>query len=199
MPGMKKKAPSRQTAVKAAKPRKTAAKSSARKPTAKKETARSAKLARKASVRIVVVKPVPGVAYAVQRGRSELLVPARVTETALVFEFFLTVADVTSHPPRLTGQYAHGPPAARFVYVNSGTMAGQDGSCWERRAKVPLDAIPPALLAKAADRSDVFVEASIRGDSKDGGPACATVPLLSGWTLVEDKAGRCEAGQAPVA
>jgi hypothetical protein len=37
----------------------------------------------------------------------------------------------------LRGPAAQGPPA-RFVYVHSGTRAGQVGSCWDRRAKVPL-------------------------------------------------------------
>lgn len=131
--------------------------------------------------RIIVEEPPPGATFAVQRGRYDLLPAARVTKSKLVFQFPLTVADIDADPPRLTGEYAQGPARMRFVYVNSGTMAGQNGSCWTRRAKVPLYAITSALLREAIANGSVL-EAVISGRSKDGGPACATVPLLRAWT-----------------
>ena len=76
-------------------------------------------------LRIVVIRPPIGVEFAVQRGRSDLLAPVEVTPEATTFEFSVSVADSTVNPPRLTGEFAQGPPAARFVYVNSGTLAGQ--------------------------------------------------------------------------
>lgn len=138
--------------------------------------------------RIVVVEPLAGVTYAVQRGRSGLLAPVRSTATTFAFEFPLTLAEIDAVPPRLTGEYAQGPAQKRFVYVNSGTLAGQRGSCWTRRAKVPLYGIPRSVLAKLIqlDRDDVVIETSIDGLAKDGGPACATVPLLSEWSVSED-------------
>jgi hypothetical protein len=140
---------------------------------------------RQAKFRIVVVEPLPGVTYALQRGRSELLPPARTTATELVFEFALTIADIDADPPRLTGEFAQGPPNKRFVYVNSGSMAGQAGSLWSRRAKVPLYGIGKSELSEASQRDGVL-EARIRGIAKDGGPACATVPLLSKWAISQD-------------
>jgi len=70
------------------------------------------------------------------------------------------------------------------VYINTGVRAGQPDSCWDRRAKVPLGGITSDLIA-AALAGDVALEARIEGTARDGGPACATVPLLGdGWRLV---------------
>jgi hypothetical protein len=134
-------------------------------------------------LRIVVIRPPLGVEFAVQRGRSDLLAPVEVTPEATTFEFSVSVADSTVNPPRLTGEFAQGPPTARFVYVNSGTLAGQSASCWTRRAKVPLVAIGHKLLQAAEQQSGAVLEARIQGTARDGGPACATVPLLGAWML----------------
>ena len=141
---------------------------------------------RQAKFRIVVADPLSGVSYALQRGRSELLPPIRSTATEHVFEFALTIADIDADPPRLTGEFAQGPANKRFVYVNSGTMAGQAGSPWTRRAKVPLYSLGRSELLAVSQRDGLVLEAHIRGTAKDGGPACATVPLLSKWSISED-------------
>jgi hypothetical protein len=117
-------------------------------------------------------------------GRSDLMAPSRSTESEIAFDFPLTLADLDADPPRLTGEYAQGPAKQRFVYVNSGSMAGQKNTCWTRRAKVPLYRVKRALLAQVVKREDGSVlEARIHGRAKDGGPACATVPLLSEWSI----------------
>ena len=136
-------------------------------------------------LRIVVIRPPIDVEFAVQRGRSDLLAPVEVTPEATTFEFSVSVADSTVNPPRLTGEFAQGPPAARFVYVNSGTLAGQSASCWTRRAKVSLVLIGHKLLQAALQQSGAVLEAHIQGTARDGGPACATVPLLGAWTLTD--------------
>jgi hypothetical protein len=136
--------------------------------------------------RIIVQGPLRGVTYAVQRGRDGLLEPVRATDDELVFEFPLTIADLDAIPPRLTGKFAQGPPSSRFVYVNSGSMAGEQDSCWRRRAKVRLDGIARSALEQVAGRPAAVLEARIAGKSRDGGPACATVPLLSHWSVAED-------------
>lgn len=135
--------------------------------------------------RIVVEDPLAGATYCVQRGRSELLVPSYSTISILIFEFPLTLADIDADPPRLTGEYAQGPAQQRFVYINSGTMAGQKNTGWTRRAKVPLYRIGGSLLARAVQRASdsLVLEARIHGLAKDGGPACGTVPLLSEWSI----------------
>lgn len=134
-------------------------------------------------LRVSVIGPPAGVVFAVQRGRAELLAPATITTDALVFEFPAWVAGTTSHPLRLTGEFTQGPPSARFVYVNSGAAAGQAGSCWSRRAKVPLSGITAALVQAALQQPHGLLQASIAGTGRDGGPVCASVPLLSPWTI----------------
>lgn len=134
-------------------------------------------------LRIVVEAPPPGVVLAVQRGRSEWLVPVASDDAAWIFEFAVDVADAEAEPPRLTGEFAQGPPATRFVYVNSGTLAGQAGSPWTRRAKVALGGIDRAKLQAALAQPDQVLTARIPGHMRDSGPICASVKPIAGWTL----------------
>ncbi|WP_418236037.1 DUF5990 family protein [Comamonas serinivorans] len=104
------------------------------------------------NLRLIVTDPLPGVQCAMQRGQSGLHPPVASSD-ALVFEFAVQV-DLSKDPISLTGEFTQGPPAKRFVYVNSGTYAGESGTSWSRRAKVPITGIPaalakrPSLLAK---------------------------------------------------
>lgn len=141
-------------------------------------------------LRITVIKPLPGVAIQVQRGRSELLPPSRIAHDAVTFEFAVRVRDPHGDaPPRLLGPYVQGPPMGRFVYVNSGKRAGQNESCWDRRAKVSLRSITPKQIATVLAKSGAVLEVCIAGTAQDRGPACATVPLLNGgWRIVRDAA-----------
>jgi hypothetical protein len=135
------------------------------------------------SLRIIVVNPPAGVRFAVQRGRDEFLEPGSAKAGELVFEFNIRVRnDRAEGAPNFLGPFAQGPRDARFVYVNSGTMAGELGSCWTRRAKIQLAGITWTMIEKATRGS--FIEVKIAGTARDGGPACATVPLLEdGWKL----------------
>jgi hypothetical protein len=134
--------------------------------------------------RITVLDPPRGVVFRLQRGRSELVAPSNESASCIVFNFTLRVEPgAASGPPRLLGPFAQGPPANRFVYVNSGKHAGQVESCWDRRAKVPLATVDASLIEQAA-ASGAVIEARIAGTGRDGGPACATVPLVSGWRVI---------------
>jgi hypothetical protein len=134
------------------------------------------------SVRIIVESP--PVRFAVQRGKDELLEAISTTATQLIFEFDVRARDDGSgSTPNFLGPFAQGPVGGRFVYVNSGTMAGESDAGWTRRAKVPLGGITWALIRKA---DGAFIEARIGGTARDGGPACATVPLLDGgWKVAQ--------------
>lgn len=132
-------------------------------------------------IRLIVTEQLPGVWYAMQRGRSGLLAPA-TSSGVLAFDFDVRV-ELSKDPPGVTGEFAQGPPTQRFVYVNSGTYAGQSGTPWSRRAKVPVTGIAASLAAEAIARKG-RLQASVRGTGKDGGPFCASVPLLSDWTVV---------------
>ena len=132
-------------------------------------------------LRITLVHPPSGVVFCLQRGRAELVSSTEAAGEQVSFDFILRVhGDRTSGPPNLRGDFAQGPPATRFVYVNSGTLAGQGGSCWTRRAKVPLSGITWELIEQASSNPGTVLEARIRGTAKDGGPVCASVPLLEG-------------------
>ena len=122
--------------------------------------------------------------FRLQRGKGDLVPPAQATNEYLSFDFTLRVGIGKDGRPNFLGPFAQGPPAGRFVYVNSGTRAGQADSCWTRRAKVPLTGIGWRLIERALAGTDTILEAQIEGKAKDGGPACATVPLLDG--RVED-------------
>ena len=124
-------------------------------------------------LRITVIEPPAGVRLAMQRGRFDLADAVETRADALVFEFPVSVADATCAPPRLLGEFTQGPVTGRFVYINVGTSAGQFGSPWTRRIKVPLYSMTPA--------PGTVLETRIRGIGRDGTPACATVPLLVPW------------------
>jgi hypothetical protein len=134
------------------------------------------------TLRLTIVHPPPGVRWAVQLGRDELLPPTSVAPDRLVFEVPLTLGPNQRGTLQLRGAAVQGPPAARFVYVNSGKRAGDWGAAWDRRAKVPLTTIDVASLRTLA--GEVILEATMHGTARDGGPACASVPLVDGaWKV----------------
>lgn len=132
-------------------------------------------------LRITVIEPPPGVRFAMQRGRFDLAEAVDTRADALVFELPVSVADATCTPPRLLGEFTQGPVTGRFVYINVGTGAGQRGSPWTRRIKVPLYSMTSALIAAALAAPGTVLETRIRGIGRDGTPACATVTLLVPW------------------
>jgi len=134
--------------------------------------------------RITVLQPPAGVLFRLQRGRSELVPPSRETASELTFDFTLRLElGAPGTPPRLLGPFAQGPPEKRFVYVNSGKQAGERESCWDRRAKVDLGGVNAALIEQATATPGAVIETRIAGTGRDGGPACATVPLIGGWQI----------------
>jgi hypothetical protein len=140
---------------------------------------------RELPLRIVVIAPPKGVTFRVQRGKSELVPPSVVSADSISFELSVRVRRGNDGSPNFLGPYAQGPPRARFIYVNSGTLAGDPGSCWTRRTKVHLAGISLALIESTLDAKGGVVAAQIAGKGRDGGPACATVPLLDGgWKVV---------------
>ena len=137
------------------------------------------------SLRIILVQPPTGVEFRLQQGRADLIAPTRTTPQEIQFDFSLRLGVPRGDRPNFVGPAAQGPPASRFVYVNSGRRAGQQDVYWDRRAKVHLVGIKNADVRAALEDDSVVLEARIAGTAGDGGPACATVPLLGGaWRLV---------------
>ncbi|HKP68795.1 MAG TPA: DUF5990 family protein [Pyrinomonadaceae bacterium] len=133
--------------------------------------------------RVVVSKPLSGVVMRVQRGKDELLDPTSTTADAIAFEFEMTV-DVSGEHPNFLGKYSQGPKDARFVYVNSGTYAGQHPTCWSRRAKLSLMTISRDEAMAVVDNPDSCLEAVMPGVGRDGGPTCASVKGIE-WRIVK--------------
>ena len=134
-------------------------------------------------IRITVLHVPPGVTFAIQRGKDELLPPSRSKDGSLIFDLSVRVSERKGGgSPNVLGPYAQGKPDDRFIYLNSGTMAGQAESCFTRRAKIKTSAITWKLVKQAlADGARVATQ--IEGKARDGGPCCATVPLLGGWKI----------------
>ena len=141
-------------------------------------------------LRLIIEQPLAGVALALQAGKDGLEPPTASSTAAVVFDFAVRLG-----PPRpggapgFLGPYTQGPPAERFVYVCVGRRAGQAGSAFDGRIKVPLTGITgaqvKALLAAPGKRLAV----RIPGRTPKGGPTLATVKLPEGaWQLVADGA-----------
>lgn len=156
----------------------------------KKPLSQPASIARELPLRVTVVHPPPQVTFALQCGRAELVAPSRVSATGISFDLRLRIgARRPDGRPTLLGPAAQGPPDARFLYVNSGTRAGQPASRWDRRAKVPLAGVTWTLIEAVLAVPGAVLESRILGTSRDGGPACASVPILEpGWRVVPESA-----------
>jgi len=146
-------------------------------------------------LRIALIDAPRGVLFALQRGRSELVAAIRSSGAPICFDFTarLVVASDNRNVD-FRGPFVQGRPGSRFVYVNSGTYAGDQKSCWSRRAKVPLTGIAASLARKLQATAKACLEAVIHGTARDGGPACGSVPLLeTKWRVTKqsDNCGLC--------
>jgi hypothetical protein len=132
-------------------------------------------------LRLNVLDPPTDVRFQMQRGRSDLVPPARQSRHALRFDFAVRIGERPNGDPNFLGPFTQGPPEARFVYLNSGTLAGQADSCWTRRAKIPLTGITWQLI-EAARREGAALEADMPGRGRDGSPICASVKVIN-WQV----------------
>jgi hypothetical protein len=137
-------------------------------------------------LRITLLQTPRDVVFCLQSGKTEIVSPVRSAGDDLSFDFSVRVGQRPDGQPNLLGPFTQGPPAGRFVYVNSGTCAGEVNSPWTRRAKIPLSGLSWPLIEEALAAPERTLEARIAGTGKDGGPACATVPLLGGgWKIAK--------------
>ena len=138
--------------------------------------------------RIFLEKPPAGVDFGLQKGRGkdyETIQKQRSGNTDLRFEFAVRVrAGRKSTAPTLLGPLIQGRPGARFVYLDIGTYAGQTGTAWSRRLKVPFSGITSEMINAVVNDSSVILETHVPGTGRDGGPNCGTVKPFDGWKLV---------------
>ena len=142
-------------------------------------------------IRLVLVDPPAGVDFGVQKGKGvqyETLFVQQRTRGYIAFDFPVTVKDNQKDGlPDFLGPFAHGPSAGRFVYIDVGTYAGQTGTQWSRRMKVPLQGITWSLIRKVLAKPGHRLVARIPGKGRDGSPSCATVQPLGDWEILKGR------------
>jgi hypothetical protein len=137
------------------------------------------------TLRVNVTEPLAGVTMRVQQGKDRLLSPCETRPDSISFEFPVFV-DISAGSPNFLGTFAQGPKDARFIYVNSGSYAGQPGIQWNRRAKISLMKITLAQIQELLDSPGSKLEVTIKGVGKDGGPVCASIPSAAdSWRIIK--------------
>lgn len=135
---------------------------------------------------IILVKPPPEVVFGLQKGSGnayETVQKQFSNSEDLIIRFTARARGDREKDsfPNFSGSFVQGPAAGQFVYIDIGTYAGQQGSIWARRLKIPLTGITWKDIDSFSGHS-VF-EASVPGTGKDGGPNCAMVKPFGGWHL----------------
>ena len=137
-------------------------------------------------LRIVLVAPPAGVDFGLQNGKGRdyrTIQKQRSKGADLSFDCTVTVKKNRDDGlPNFLGPLTQGPVTGRFIYIDIGKVAGQSDSWWERRIKVPLGGITWDMTEKVSADPKLILEAQLPGTAKDGGPSCATVRPVEGWT-----------------
>jgi hypothetical protein len=135
--------------------------------------------------RIILEAPPPGVDFGLQKGRGsayETVQTQRSDGADLRFEF-TAGARAAGSSADFRGPFIQGPAGGRFVYIDIGTCAGQAGTPWNRRLKIPLKGITSDMIRRAASAKGALLETRVPGTGRDGTPACASVRDFGGWNL----------------
>ena len=139
-------------------------------------------------VRIVLENPLAGVDFGLQKGKGndyETIQKQRSKGKDLSFEFTVRVNTATkTSAPNFLGHFVQGPTGERFIYIDIGTYAGQTGTGWSRRLKIPLKGITSADIERVLVDEGSVLETRIQATGRDGGPTCGTVKPFAGWRLI---------------
>ncbi len=140
-------------------------------------------------LRVVLVAPPPGVDFGIQEGKGndyKTIAVQRSKVGSLSLECTIQVkGNRNDGPPNFGGPISQGPPTGRFIYVDIGKLAGQIDSGWQRRIKIPLEGITWEMIDSVLDKPKRWLQATIPGTGKDGGPSCATVKPIDGWKVAK--------------
>jgi hypothetical protein len=130
------------------------------------------------ALRLRIDDPVPGVAYSLQNKKGEPVGRLVAGDGPLSLDVPVLVAP----GPKFYGDFVRAEgPSRRFVYIAIGEQAGQHPSEWSRRAKIDIHILSAELLEKAL--AGRVLEARLPGRDKNGGPACATLLPIGGWSV----------------
>ena len=128
------------------------------------------------TLRLTIADPVPGVHYSLQDQDNAPVDGRMAADGPLSFDVPVRL----SPDNRLLGPFVRREgPQRRFVYI---VLRGRPETGGNRRAKIDIHDIPPALLDEA--RAGRVLEIVLPGRGRDGSPACATVRSATGWVVV---------------
>lgn len=132
------------------------------------------------TLEITCLRPPTG-GFGLQDKNQRLQPPARAVGEAAVFRCQVRAKPAAaSGPPNFSGDFAHGTPQERFLYLGLRAGAGPE-SAWIKRIKVPLKSITWEQVEAAARHADARLTCTV-----DGGGS-GTVKLTSGgWQVVRD-------------
>ncbi|WP_205529447.1 DUF5990 family protein [Taibaiella koreensis] len=131
---------------------------------------------------ILLERPPAGVDFGLQKGSGSTYETVQKQRSEGTDLHFRCTVNIKGSPdkdpvPDYAGPFVQGPKGARFLYIDIGTYAGQTGTEWSRRLKIPLTGIGWEQIAGKG----AMVETRVPGTGKDGGPNCATVKPFPGW------------------
>ena len=138
------------------------------------------------ALEIFLVAPPKGVGFCLQKGKSELLDYQDSKGKDIRFSLSVRVKPGKNDAPNFLGGFAQGTPKERFIYICAGEYAGQKNTEWARRVKIHLSSISWQQVEQVLKGSKSKLVASYEATDKDGGPSCASVPLIGeGWSIVK--------------
>jgi Family of unknown function (DUF5990) len=136
--------------------------------------------------RIILEKTPNNVGFGIQKGKGsqyEIEQFQLGNGQNLCFDCAAQVKKTNNGSIDFSGVSIQGTTQERFIYINIGTSAGQAGSIWTRRLKVPLRGITEEMVLKANENESLCLETIVPAIGKDGKPNCATVKPFAGWSV----------------
>ena len=135
---------------------------------------------------ITLKNPPKGVGFCLQKGKGEKIGYQVSNGKDITFSFNMRVKEGKTKDPNFLGEFAQGKPGERFVYICVGQYAGQEKTEWARRVKIHLSGISWAQINQVISGKKAKLAASYEATDKDGGPSCASVPLIGkGWSVTK--------------
>jgi hypothetical protein len=128
----------------------------------------------------------PGVLFGIQKGSGshyETIQPQIGNGKTVYFEFIIRIKKDQNGHVDFSGPIVQGSPGVRFIYIDIGTAAGQLGSEWSRRLKIPLSGYLHLEDYLTSFPDGISYLATINAIGKDGSPACGTVKEFEGWKI----------------